>query len=112
MTDAADPEVPEGAAVFPLIPLELGAHPLLLATLHSVVFLSGSDEDLVNGAAAEEALQYVAGYLQRLQGAELERVREDLECLVAFAKREKWPKQLVTFLKTFLAEYGVEHEEA
>ena len=34
-------EVPEGAAVFPTIPAELGVHPLLLAVLHAVVFLEG-----------------------------------------------------------------------
>ena len=33
-------EVPEGAAVFPEIPAELGVHPLLLAVLHAVVFLA------------------------------------------------------------------------
>src|ERR1700731_4589492 len=50
-------EVPEGAAVFPPIPPELGVHPLLLSVLHAVVFLSGSDDDIVNPAAAEEALE-------------------------------------------------------
>ena len=34
MADPAEPEVPEGAAVFPLIPAELGINPLLLAALH------------------------------------------------------------------------------
>ena len=43
-TDEAD-EVPDGAAVFPLIPAELGVHPLLLAVLHAYVFLDGSDDD-------------------------------------------------------------------
>ena len=41
-SDAAD-ETPDGAAVFPLIPAELGVHPLLLAVLHAYVFLDGSD---------------------------------------------------------------------
>jgi hypothetical protein len=104
--DARD--VPEGAAVFPLIPPELGVHPLLLAVLHGVVFLSGSEDELVNPAAAEEALEYVAGYLQRLQGGDRRRVQEDIATLAAFARDEKWPKQLVQFLKTFLADYGVE----
>ena len=47
-------EVPEAAAVFPLIPEELGFHPLLLAVLHAVVFLDGSDEGVVNDSAANE----------------------------------------------------------
>ena len=116
MADADDPsatgsEVPEGAAVFPLIPPELSAHPLLLAVLHAVVFLSGSDDALVNPAAADEALEYMASYLQRLAGAERRRVKEDLAALAVFARQEKWPKQLVQFLKTFLADYGVEESE-
>jgi hypothetical protein len=107
----AGSEVPEGAAVFPLIPPELGAHPLLLAVLHSVVFLSGSDDALVNPAAAEEALQYISNYLQRLQGDDRRRVQEDLSALAAYARHEKWPKQLIQFLKTFLADYGVAESE-
>lgn len=104
--DAGD--VPEGAAVFPLIPAELEVHPLLLAVLHALVFLSGSDDEVVHPAAAEEAMQYLTDYLQRLQGAERERVREDLAALMEFARMEKWPRQLVQFLKTFLADYGIE----
>ncbi len=106
-TSGSNSEVPEGAAVFPLIPAELGIHPLLLATLHAVVFLDGSSEDVVNDAAADEALQYLATYLQRLQGAELKRVREDMDCLLAFARQEKWPKEEIEFLNSFLNDYGV-----
>ena len=105
--DAAEPEVPEGAAVFPLIPPELGVDPRLLAVLHAAVFLSGSDDDIVHPAAADEAVQYLADYLQRLEGDDLRRVREDLACLTAFARQEKWPKQLVQYLKNFLSDYGV-----
>ena len=83
----------------------------LHAVLHAVVFLSGSDEAVVEPAAGDEALQYLAGYLQRLQGDSLRRVQEDMACLVSYARQEKWPKQLVQFLKTFLADYGVESSE-
>ena len=31
------------------------------------MFLVGSDDDVVNGEAAEEAAQYLVTYLQRLQ---------------------------------------------
>src|SRR5579875_2022195 len=105
-TDAS--EVREGAAVFPLIPEELGVHPLLLAVLHATVFLAGSEEKVVDPAAAEEALQYMAGYLQRLDGALLRQVREDMACLIAFAKQEKWPKEQIQLLQNFLKEYGIE----
>jgi hypothetical protein len=107
MADEAQGEVPEGAAVFPLIPSELGVSPLTLAALHAVVFLDGSADSVVHPAAAEEALEYVAGYLQRLEGAELRRFREDLDTLASFARQEKWPKQMARFLKDFLKDFGI-----
>lgn len=106
MAEAERP-VPEGAAVLPLIPPALGVHPLLLAVLHAVVFLDGSAEDIVDPDAAAEALEYVASYLQRLQGAELRRVQEDLACLAAYAAQQKWPKQSVRFFKEFLRDFGI-----
>src|SRR5579875_579782 len=112
MSDAGTSEVPDGAAVFPLIPAELGVNPLLLAVLHATVFLAGSDDEVVDPAAAEEALQYLAGYLQRLDGVLLRQVREDMTCLTAFAKQEKWPKQLIRAIQNFLKDYGIEKDEA
>jgi hypothetical protein len=106
LSDSAD-EVPDGAAVFPEIPPELGVHPLLLAVLHVYVFLDGSDAAVVNPEASSEAMEFVALYLQRLTGVELQRAKEDLDTLVGFAKEEKWPKQYVTFLKSFLSDNGV-----
>lgn len=102
-----DEEVPEGAAVFPLIPPELGVHPLLLATLHALIFLDGSDENVVIGPAADEAFQYLVSYLQRLRGPDLQRVREDLETLLGFARQEGWPADEQQFLKNFLSDYGI-----
>jgi hypothetical protein len=99
--------VPEGAAVFPEIPAELGVNPLLLAVLHATVFLIGSDDEVVDGAAADEALGYIGTYLQRLEGPLLGRVREDMACLVGYARQQKWPKQLVQSLKAFLSDFGV-----
>jgi hypothetical protein len=100
-------DVPDGAAVFPLIPEELGIHPLLLAALHAIVFFDGSDAGVVNDAAANEALNYLANYLQRLQGPDLKRIREDIDALLAFAKQEGWPKEEMQFLHEFLKEFGV-----
>jgi hypothetical protein len=100
-------ETPDGAAVFPLIPAELGVHPLLLAALHAYVFLEGSEAGVLNSTVAEEAMHYLVTYLQRLGGEELRRVREDLHTLVGFAKSEKWPKQQVRFLQEFLKENGI-----
>ncbi|HKA08434.1 MAG TPA: hypothetical protein VKD71_14340 [Gemmataceae bacterium] len=106
LSDEAD-EVPDGAAVFPEIPPELGVHPLLLAVLHAYVFLDGSDASVVNAEASSETMEYVALYLQRLKGAELQRICEDMDTLVGYAKEQKWPKQYVAFLKSFLSDNGV-----
>jgi hypothetical protein len=102
-----DDEAPDGAAVFPMIPAELGVNPLLLGILHAYVFLEGSDVAIVNPAAAEEAMQYLSSYLQRLSGNDLRRTKEDIATLVSLAKSEDWPAQQVRFLKEFLSENGV-----
>jgi hypothetical protein len=101
-------ESPEGAAVFPLIPAELGVHPLLLAALHAYVFLEGSDPKVLDPAVADEAMNYLVTYLQRLTGADLRRAKEDFATLAGFAKSEGWPKQQVRFLHEFLKENGIE----
>ena len=108
--DEHDPDVgdvPEGAALFPEIPAELNVHPLLLAVVHTVVFLAGSADEIVQPAAADEALGYVAEYLRRLSGPDLQRAKEDVAALVAYAKQQGWAKQLQHFLTTFLADFGV-----
>jgi len=100
-------EAPEGAAVFPLIPAELGVHPMLLAVLHAYVFLEGSDPPVLNPVVAEEAMNYLVTYLQRLTGPDLARVREDMHTLAGFAREDKWPKQQVRFLQEFLKDNGI-----
>ena len=107
MADQAESPVPEGAAVFPLIPPELGVNPLLLAVLHAVVFLEGSDKQVVDPAAADEALQFIAAYLQRLRGAQLQQARLDMNCLANYARQAQWAKQELRFLRDFLDDYGV-----
>ena len=93
MSAHAEGEVPEGAALMPTIPAELNVHPLLLAVLHATIFLDGSEDDVLDPDAAVEALEYMA-------------------TLVSFARQEKWPKQLVQALKTFLDDYGIGKGEA
>jgi hypothetical protein len=107
MSNPTDTHVPDGVAVFPLIPPELGIHPLLLAVLHAVVFLEGSEENVVQPSAAAEAMEYIATYVQRLDKSQLQRLLEDIECLAGYARQQQWPKQQVRFLKGFLADFGV-----
>jgi hypothetical protein len=109
-TPAKPDESPEGAAVFPLVPPELGINPLLLGALHAYVFLEGSSEDVLYPTAAEEAMNYLVGYLQRLDGEQLRRVKEDFVTLAGFAKSEGWPKQQIRFLQDFLKENGIGSE--
>jgi hypothetical protein len=104
-------QVPEGAAVFPEIPAELGVNPLLLALVHATIFLAGSEEKIVEANAADEALQYMASYLHRLSGPQLQAVREDMDVLVRFARQEKWPPTLADALRSLLADLGVGEEE-
>src|SRR5262245_49160963 len=111
MAKEPDREVPAGAGVFPVIPAELQVHPLLLAALHATVFLSASDEKVVNPDAADEAFQFIAGYLQRLSGPELERVIADLAALGEYARQEKWSAEAVEFVETFLETCGVDRGE-
>jgi hypothetical protein len=110
MVADGEQEIPEGAAVFPPIPAELGVEPLLLAVVHATVFLAGSDETLVHPGAADEAVQCMAGYLSRLHSEALQRVREDMECLVRYARQQGWSKQIVRSLQSFLTDYGVGEE--
>ena len=119
MSDADDPEVPDaqpavpdGAAVFPQIPAELGVNPLLLAVLHATIFLAGSDEEVVHPDAAAEAVELMADYLVRLDGAALRQVHEDMACLAAYARQQKWPKQLIHALKNFLSDMGLTDGDA
>jgi hypothetical protein len=103
----ADYEVPDGAAVFPLIPAELAIDPLLLATLHATVFLAGSSSDIVNEAAGSEALDYMASYLHRLSTAESHRVQQDIQCLFAYGRQQEWSDQLLQSLGALLHEFGI-----
>jgi hypothetical protein len=107
MAGEQEPEGGEGAAVFPMIPPELGVNPLLLTTLHAIVFLIGSSDDVVEPESGEEALHYLVSYLQRLAGPQLDRIREDLAVLLEFARKDGWPKEDVHFLKTFLTTFNV-----
>lgn len=95
-------EAPDGAAVLPLIPPELGVNPLLLGVVHAFVFLEGSDPAVVHPAAAEEAMNYLATYLQRLAGPDLRRAKEDMRALAGYAKADGWPREQVRFLHDFL----------
>ena len=100
-------EVPEGAAVVPLIPEKAGISPLFLALFHALVFLEGSSEEIIDPGAADEAAQYLATYLQRLSGDELRQLKEDLKRLAEHARRQKWSPDQQQLIQDFLRHYGI-----
>ena len=63
--------------------------------------------DPLDPTVADEAMNYLVGYLQRLEGEPLRRVKEDFATLAGFAKSDGWPKQQVRFLQEFLKENGI-----
>jgi hypothetical protein len=95
--------VPAGSALLPPIPAELEIQPWLLAVLQASVFLGGSDKELVNPAAADEALEAMLNYLARLNEKERKRLRLDMETLAAYGRQQKWGRGELRFLKDFQA---------
>lgn len=106
--DTNEHDVPEGAAVFPPIPPELNVDPLLLAVLHAIVFVAGSDDAIVHPDAGEETIAAIAGYLERMTAEQREHVRKELIALRRFAREQGWPKQFSEFLRTFPKEFGLD----
>ena len=102
-------EVPEGAAVVPLIPEKAGVNPLFLAVFHALVFLEGSSEEIIDPAAADEAAQYLATYLQRLSSEELRQLKEDLKRLSDYARRQRWSADQQQLVDDFLEHYGIKN---
>ncbi len=108
MTKPADrEEVPEGAAVVPLIPENAGVRPLFLAVFHALVFLEGSAEEVLDPTAADEAVQILTTYLQRLSGHDLDNLKVDLERLKEHARRQKWSPDQQELIEDFLQHYGI-----
>ena len=102
-------EVPEGAAVVPLIPEKAGVSPLFLALFHALVFLEGSSEEIIDPTAADEAAQYLTTYLQRLSGDELRQLKEDLKRLGDYARRQRWTPDQLQLIESFLEHYGIKN---
>lgn len=103
-------EIPglEGIALFPDIPQELGIDPLLESLLSMVVFITASDEDLVNPAAADEAFTHLQNVLSKLGDKRLARIREELVVIAGWVKDQGLGSEAVEFIENFLDEMGVE----
>jgi hypothetical protein len=98
----------EGIALFPDIPRELGIDPLLESLISMVVFITASDEDLVNPKAADEAFTHLQNILSKLGDKRLSRLREELVVIAGWVKDQGLGTEAVEFIENFLDEMGVE----
>ena len=57
--------------------------------------------------AAGQAFRAVAVTEETVVADALKRVREDMDCLIAFGKQEGWEKEEMDFLQGFLKEFGI-----
>ena len=91
-------EVPEGVALLPEVPDSLGLHPFSLAILDTVVFLTGTDEELMHQGAADEMFGRLIEHLNKLQPAEKQRFHDDLNKLGEYGRSNGWEADAITFL--------------
>jgi hypothetical protein len=99
--------VHKAAFATPLLPVGLKVDPMLAALLHCMAFLELSGDDTVDPDAALEVTEYVAGYLQRLSGAEAGAVRKQLAAVSLYAREQGAPETFIAFVDGFLDACGV-----
>jgi hypothetical protein len=97
--------------MMPSVPEDLGIDPLLLALLHTTAFLDFSDDDTVEPEAANEALERVEQYVQRLPEERLSALQKDLEKLEQHATQAGWPEDMIDFVRDFLYNCGIGDED-
>jgi hypothetical protein len=93
-----DAEVPEGVALLPEVPDNLGLHPFSLAILDTVVFLTGTDEELIHQGAADEMFDRLVEHLTKLPAADKNRFHADLKKLGEHGLAEGWDADAIGFL--------------
>lgn len=96
---------PESAEL-PLVPEDAGVHPMLLAVLHSAMFLDLSEEPTVESNAARAVLERIGLYVQRLSDEEVEELAESLSALAERGEREGWPPPAIEFVRSFVENCG------
>ena len=94
-------EVPEGSALLPEIPDGLVSNPANLAIIEAVVFLSGSDDEVVNPLASEEILGRMIDHMQQMKPDHRRVFLLDLAALKKHATAEKWDDSAIDFLGQF-----------
>jgi hypothetical protein len=94
------------AFVMPVLPPELDIDPVLAALLHCMAFLELSEDDTVDPDWAVEAMEYVAGYLQRLPAARVAAIGKQLAAARAYGREHGAPSAFIEFVDHFLENYG------
>jgi hypothetical protein len=99
--------VDKTAFVMPVLPAELDIDPVLAALLHCMAFLELSEDDTVDPDWAVEAMEYVAGYLQRLPAGRIGAIGEQLAAVGAYGREHGAPSAFIDFVDHFLENCGV-----
>jgi len=87
----------------PLVPPEIKVNPLLLAALHGINALDDADEESADPDWTVEVLESMYEYLGRVNRPLLFR---ELQKLIEYSQKAKWPRKLVTMLKKELKHFG------
>ncbi len=95
----------------PVVPEKLEVDPLLLAMLHLTALLDFADEDIVEPQVANEALEFVEMYMQRLSTEQLEEVQAQLDRIEEHAAEAGWPEELTDFVRDFLYNCGLGEDD-
>ena len=91
--------VRKGAYVMPVLPESLAIHPILAGFLHMLAFLELSDDETVDLDWTVEAMEHVYFYLQRLSDEQIAEFQEQLEKVVAHAKKKRMPKEFIELVQ-------------
>lgn len=92
-------EVPPGLAMLPEVPDSLAIDPFVLSLLDMVVFVTGTDEELLHQGAADEMLEIIVGRFANLAPDKAKFLVAEIERLREFGKNNGWDQDSVRFLK-------------
>jgi hypothetical protein len=106
---SSDPEV---EPYLPEIPPELGVDPLLAALLQCAAFLDLGDDTLVDPVQADEILEHVGMYVQRLPPERVADIEKQLERVREHAEKAGWPEPISAFVADFLYSCGIGEDES
>ena len=101
----------EEMVVMPVVPDKLGIDPVLLAMLHLTALLDFADDEIIESQIANEALEHVEMYMQRLSTERLEEVQAQLDRIEEYAAEQGWAEELTDFVRDFLYNCGLGEDD-